>query len=265
VGLGDSYVLLGAQFYGADPDFPPDVAMAKAREAAQEALRIDPELAEAYTTLAYISFLHDWNWEAAEKDFLAAIGREPGYAVAHQWYSELLMVQGRHDDAIAEARKALELEPTSPILSRELAMRFYQARRFPEAVEQLRKTLELDPEYSNARVMLTDALWDGGQTDEALVEAERIDERRRTLFQLLAQGKTSEAVAWVDSLPREDFTPLFLSGLYARAGDKEKALALLEGALQKHLPQLLITVGRPAFDPWRSDPRFQELRRQMGL
>ena len=158
MGLADSYVLLGAQFYGAEADFPPTVAMAKARAAAQEALALDPNLAEAYTTLAYISFLHDWNWEAAERGFLGAIERQPGYAVAHQWYSELLMVVGRHDEAIAQARQARELEPTSPILSRELGFKFYQARRYPEAIGECRKTLELDPDFSGARIMLTDAL-----------------------------------------------------------------------------------------------------------
>jgi tetratricopeptide (TPR) repeat protein len=265
VGLADSYVLLGAQFYGADADFPPAVAMAKARTAAQKALALDPNLAEAYTTLAYISFLHDWNWEAAEKDFLEAIERKPRYAVAHQWYSELLMLLGRHDEAVGQGRQALELEPTSPILSRELGYRLYQARRYPEAIGEFRNTLELDPDFSLARRMLTDALWDGGRIEEALAEAERLDERRRTFFQLVAQGKTSEARAWVESFPRDEFTPTTLSELYARAGAKENALDLLEEGLEKRIPQLLTTVGQPVFDPWRSAPRFLELRRKMGL
>ncbi len=265
VGLADSYVLLGAQFYGAEADFPPAATMAKARTAAREALAIDPDLAEAYTTLAYVSLLHDWNWEAAEKDFLEAIERKPRYAVAHQWYAELLMVVGRHDEAIEQAQEAFELEPTSPIVSRELGFKLYKARRYPEAIEQFRKTLELDPDFSNARIMLTDALWDGGRREEALAEAERIEVRRRTLLELVAQGKTNEARVWVDSFPREEFTPMTLSTLYARAGDKEKALALLEEGLEKHIPQLLTTVGRPVFDPWRSEPRFLAIRRKMGL
>ena len=265
VGLADSYVLLGAQFYGAEADFPPTEAMAKARTAAREALRLDPGLAEAYTTLAYISLLLDWNWEAAEKDFLEAIERKPRYAVAHQWYSELLMVVGRDDEAIDQAQEAFELEPTAPIVSRELGFKFYKARRYPEAIERFRKTLELDPDFSFTRIMLTDALWDGGRREEALAEAERIDVRRRTLLELVAQGKTNEARAWVESFPRDEFTPMTLSALYARAGDKEKALELLEEGLAKRTPQLLTTVGRPVFDPFRSDPRFLDLRRGMGL
>jgi serine/threonine-protein kinase len=265
VGLADSYILLGAQFYGAEEEFPPAAAMAKARSAAQEALGLDPDLAEAHTSLAYIEFLHDWNWAAAEKDFLEAIERKPGYAVAHQWYSELLMVLERHDEAIREGRRALEIEPTSPILSRELGFKLYQARRYPEAIDAFRKTLELAPDFSLARVMLTDALWDAGRREEALVEAERLDEERRTLFSLLSQGKTSEAKAWVDAIPLDEFSPMTLSALHARAGNGEKALALLEEGLEKRLPQLLTTLGRPVFDPWRSDPRFLRLRRRLEL
>jgi hypothetical protein len=113
--------------------------------------------------------------------------------------------------------------------------------------------------------MLVDALWDAGKTEEAIAEAEHIDERRRTLLTLVAQGKTAEARAWVDSFPRDQFTSMTLSALHARAGDKEKALARLEEGLEKRIPQLLTTLGRPVFDPWRSEPRFEELRRRMGL
>ena len=110
VGLGDSYIVIGAQWYGVDPDNPPAVAMAKARTAAREALRLDPDLAEAYVTLAYIEFLQDWDWEAAETDFLKAIELKPNYVIAHQWYSEFLGVMGRHEEGIAESVRALELE-----------------------------------------------------------------------------------------------------------------------------------------------------------
>ena len=109
VGLGDSYIVIGAQWYGVDPDNPPAVAMAKARTAAREALRLDPDLAEAYVTLAYIEFLQDWDWEAAETDFLKAIELKPNYVIAHQWYSEFLGVMGRHEEGIAESVRALEL------------------------------------------------------------------------------------------------------------------------------------------------------------
>src|SRR3990172_4338005 len=121
------------------------------------------------------------------------------------------------DEAVWEARRALELDPTSPIQSRELGYRLYQARRFDESIAQFRETLELDPEFSLTRVMLTDALWDSGRIDEALAEAERIDERRRTLYLLLAHGRTAEALAWVESFPKGEYSLSTLSTFYARA------------------------------------------------
>ena len=139
VGLGDSYIIIGAQWYGVDPENPPATAMAKARTAAREALALDPNLAEAYVTRAYIEFLHDWDWEASERDFLKAIELDPDYVVAHQWYSELLMVMGRHDESIAEGIRAVELEPTSALQVRELASSYRGAGRYAEAIEQLKK------------------------------------------------------------------------------------------------------------------------------
>ena len=120
VGLGDSYIVIGAQWYGVDPENPPVTAMAKARSAAREALKLDPNLAGAYVTRAYIEFLQDWDWEASEKDFLKAIELDPDYVVAHQWYSEFLMVMGRRDESIAEGMRAVELDPTSALQVREL-------------------------------------------------------------------------------------------------------------------------------------------------
>ena len=125
--------------------------MAKARMAARNALDINPNLAEAHVTLAYIAFLHDWNWEASERDFLRAIELKPRYAPAHQWYAELLMALARHDEAVDEARQAFALDRASGILSRELAYRLHHARRYEESIQQYRKTLQLDPNFAGAR------------------------------------------------------------------------------------------------------------------
>ncbi|HXV64964.1 MAG TPA: protein kinase [Vicinamibacteria bacterium] len=265
VGLADSYLLLGAQFYGPDADYPPSAAMAKARSAASEALRLNPDLAEAHVTLAYIEFLHEWNWEAAERGFLRAIELEPTYPVAHQWYAELLMVLGRHDEAIREARRALELEPTSPILSRELAFKYYIAGRYPEAIEQLQETLELDPNFSQTRVMLADVYWAVGRKDELLEHVAHLDDRQRKFLELLVEDKNLEALAWLDSYPRQEYSLTTLSRYYAQAGGKEQALTLLEQALRERIPQICTTVPRPVFEPYRSDPRFVAIRQAMGL
>ena len=265
VGLADAYLLLGAQFYGRDEEYPPSVAMAKARTAARDALAIDPSLAEAYVTLAYISFLHDWNWQDAEADFLKAIELSPDYAVAHQWYSELLMVLRRHDEAIAEARRALELEPESPILNRELGYRLYQAGRSAAAVEQFERTLELSPDFPLAGGMLADAYWEDGRRDEALAQARRHDPTRERLFELLSEGREEEAAAWLGTLPPDSETPGALAGYYARAGAADASLRLLEESFRTRVPNLPLTLGRPELQALNDDPRLVELRRSMGL
>ena len=264
VGIADSYLLLGA-FYGNPEEHPPSVAMAKARTSARNALEIDPNLAEAHVTLAYIAFLHDWNWEVSERDFLRAIELNPRYAPAHQWYAELLMALERHDEAVVEARQALALEPASAILSRELGYRLHHARRYEESIQQFRKTLELDPGFAGVRSFLADVYWDNGMREEALAEAEHIDERLRMVFVLLAQGKTAEAVEWIDAIPRDGLRATRLSSLYALAGDLGKSLDQLEEAFKTRLPNLPNTLSAPVYDPWRSEPRLVELRNNMGL
>jgi len=264
VGIADSYLLLAA-FYGNAEEHPPNVTMAKARMAARNALEIDPNLGEAHVTLAYIAFLHDWNWEASETDFLRAIELNPRYAPAHQWYSELLMALERHDEAVAEARKALALDPASSILSRELGFRLHHAGRYEESIEQFRKTLELDPDFTSVHGFLANVYWDNEMREEALAEAEYIDEGQRMVFTLVAQGKAAEAVKWIDNLPRDGANGNRLSSLYVRAGDMDKAFDQLEEAFKNRIPNLPLSLSRPSYDPWRSEPRLVELRNKMGL
>ncbi len=265
VGLGDSYLLLGAQFYGPDADYPTAMAMEEARASARKALELDPELAEAYVTLAYVDFLYEWDWEAAERDFRKAIELGPEYAVAHQWYAEFLMVRRRHDEAIAEAARALEIEPTSPILSRELAAKFLYARRYPEAIEQLRATLELDASFPLTRGMMVDAYRYSGMRDQTLAELEYLDEKLARLYRLVLDEKLVEASQWIDSFPRDDYSTAALGRYYAMAGDKEKALGHVEEAFRQRASNLLLVQARPDFDPLRSEPRFLEIMRSMGL
>ena len=112
------------------------------------------------------------------------------------------MVLERHDEAVVEARQALALDPASGILSRELGFRLHLARRYEESIEQFRKTLELDPDFTRVHVFLANVHWDNGMREEALAETEHLDEGQRMVFTLVAQGKAAEAVEWLDGLPR---------------------------------------------------------------
>ena len=167
--------------------------MAKARAAAREAIELDPNLAGAYVTRAYIEFLQDWDWEASEKDFLKAIELDPDYVVAHQWYSEFLGVMGRHDESIAESMRAVELEPTADLQVRELARSFWQAGRYPEAIEQLKKADELVYSHPSTMNLLTQSYWLSGMREEAIAVAYRWDERWGRFYEILADAQYNEA------------------------------------------------------------------------
>lgn len=263
VGLADSRLLLGS--YYAAPDTVRGEEMEKGRAAARAALDLNPDQAEAYVSLAYIEFLHDWDWEAAERDFLTAIELDPSYAVAHQWYGEFLSVLGRHDEAIAQTRLAVELEPTSQIISRELGYKFLMARRYPEAIEQYLKTIELDPTFPGSRGMLTDAYWYSGRIEDVVEQTGMLDQTTGRFFELMAQGDAAEAIAWVDDALETGSAITTASRFYAIAGANDKSLDLLEEAVRLRLPQLLVAQNQPGFDPLRSDPRFLAIRERIGL
>ena len=263
VGLGDAYIVIGAQWYGVDPKNPPAVAMAKARTAAREALRLDRNLAEAYVTLAYIEFLQDWDWEAAERDFLKAIELKPNYVVAHQWYAEFLGVMGRHEEGIAENMRAVELEPASVLQTRELANSYMRTGQYAEAIVQLEKTDELDPSHSATLVSLAHAYWLSGMPDEAIAVASREDARWRRFFTLLGEGKNEEASAVIDAFDELSDQYKILS--YAIASDGDKVISLLEVSFRRHYVILPSILTDPILTPWRSDARIVELRHNMGL
>ncbi len=141
-GLADSYVLLGWNSY-----LPPKEAFPKGKEAAMTALRLDPDLAEAHTSLAALLWLHDWQWAEAETEFKRSLELRPTYPTANHWYAEFVMTMGRHEEAIARMKNGQQLDPLSLIINVAVGWALYHGRRYDEAVEQLRRTVELDPNY----------------------------------------------------------------------------------------------------------------------
>ncbi|MGB0012521.1 MAG: protein kinase, partial [Candidatus Sulfotelmatobacter sp.] len=141
-GLADSYVLLGWNSY-----LTPKEAFPKGKVAAMTALRFDANLAEAHTSFAAILWLYDWRWEEAEAEFKRSLALSPNYATGNHWYAEYVMTMGRQSDAIARIKNGQELDPLSLIINVAVGWAFYHARRYDEAIEQLRRTVELDPNY----------------------------------------------------------------------------------------------------------------------
>ena len=148
-------------------------AFPKAKIAANEALRIDPDLGEAHTPLAAVLWLHDWQWPEAQVEFNRSLALNPCYPTANHWYAEYLMTMGRHEQAIAKMKASQELDPLSLIISVAIGWAFYMARRFDEAIEQLERTVELDPNYPVTYWILGLLHRKMGRYDLAIVEGEK--------------------------------------------------------------------------------------------
>jgi TolB-like protein/DNA-binding winged helix-turn-helix (wHTH) protein len=164
VGLADSFNVMG--FYSF---LPPDESFPKARVAASKALELE-ELAEAYNSLAYATLYYDWDLAQAEKGFLRAIELKPNYAVAHQWYGNLLTATGRWDEALASFKRAQELDPLAPVITAVPAWTYYYARQYDRAIEPCRRALELDPNFALGYLWLGQAYERKGDHQAALRE-----------------------------------------------------------------------------------------------
>ncbi len=270
-GLADAYAsqCLIADVAAADV-FP------KAKAAALRALELNGELAEAHTSLAYVKFWYDWDWAGAEAEFQHALQLNPGYATAHQWYAEYLRLMGRQQEAIAENRKALELDPLSLIINMESGLPFYVDRRFDEAILRFRKTLELDPNFGLAHCVLGWAYEGKSQYSEAISELEtalKLDDSAPVLSSLAhayaSAGRYADAKRVLDRLQehaaKNYVSPYFLATVYAGLKEDERALDSLDAAYAHHDWVLLwVNVGH-ALDPLRTQPRFVDLLRRLKL
>jgi TolB-like protein/Flp pilus assembly protein TadD len=272
-GLSDSYEMLG--FWGV---LPPQEMWPKAKAAALKALEIDDNLAEAHVALGWVSFTYDWDWPAAEKHFERALALNPSSPAAHhQWYSIYLGALGRSDDALAEAKRALDLDPVSPVINHSVAEQLYLARRFDEAIEQCRKTLEMDPSFPLTYSLLGRAYLAKGMYGESLVELEKylaLSPRNPAALAGLAyaharSGERNRALGVLDelrALSKQRHVASYLFAIvYAGLGEKDQAFAWLEKAYEERDGSLPMLKVNPTWDPLRSDPRFADLARRVGI
>lgn len=273
-GLADSYIMLGSNAVDA---LPPRVARPKAREAALKALHLDDSVAEAHTSLASIKLHYDWDFRGAETEFQRALELNDNYATAHQWYGNYLIVVGRPDQAIAEARRAHDLDPYSLIINVDLAWKLYMARRHDQAIEQCRKTIELEPNMFLAHYVAGMAYEQKGMYAEAISQFQRGNALSGSSPMMLlalghayaVSGKRDAArstLAQLQQLSKQRYVPaLYIAALYAGLGDKEQALHSLQKALDERSDQLVFLKAEPLADPVRSDPRFDAILGRVGL
>jgi TolB-like protein/DNA-binding winged helix-turn-helix (wHTH) protein len=271
-GLADSYALAGDWLYGV---LPPQDAFRQARAAATRALALDDTLGEAHTSLAFALDLYAWDWAAAEKEYKRAIELSPGYATAHHWYGWHLLVMGRTGEGIFEMRRAESLDPLSLIISADLAEALCTAHLYDESVQQSKRTLDMDPNFAVAHYQLGQALAQKHLYDEAIAEFQRAIELSghsgafdsNLAYVYAVSGQKVEAENIIKDLEasphKNPSIDANIALIYVGLGDHDHAMIWLNKAYEARFnPSILL---RPGFDPLRSDARFVDLRRRLGL
>ncbi|MBV9433972.1 MAG: tetratricopeptide repeat protein [Hyphomicrobiales bacterium] len=271
-GLADSYALSGDWQHGM---LAPKDALPKAKAAADRALALDGSLGEAHASLAFALDLYFWDWSAAEAEYKRAIALNPSYATAHQWYAWHLIATGRNHEAIDALRKASSLDPLSLIIGADLADALCIAHLHEDSIEQSRKILEMDPNFSLGHYQLGQALAQLKSYDQAIAEfrtaialaTDRPVFASNLAHALAQSGREQEARHIVKELVarQSQHSPSHsnIALAYVGLGDHKEAMVWLEKALQSRFHPAIL--ARPAFDPLRYDPRFQELLRRLGL
>ena len=267
-GMADAYGLLAFFAY-----LPTKETLAKAEEAADKALQLDESVGEAHASLGLASFFN-WKWHVAERELRRAIELNPNSSKAHQYYGWYLSSQGRLDDAVAEHMSAISLDPTSQLSNQCLCGMYYSTREYDKSIEQCLKVIAMYPGSSMPHDQLSGAYEQKGLYDKALREQQRSltlagQEELATLL-----GRAYSAQGWkgvlrkqIEVYQRRDtniYDPVTVAANYAELGEKDKAFFWLDRSYNEHLIPFYIKV-QPAFDNLRSDPRYADLLRRMGL
>ncbi|MFY9529106.1 MAG: tetratricopeptide repeat protein, partial [Candidatus Acidiferrales bacterium] len=272
-GLADSYALLGS-LNGAS--IPRHDAMNNARSIARKALELDPTMAEAHTSLAFVLMHYDWDFAAAEKEYLRAIDLNPNYPTAHQWYAVNLAATDRMDAGLAELRHAQELDPLSLIISADLGEFLGWARRYEDADAQLQSTLKMDPNFLLAHYELVTIYLYQQKYVEAADHARKALELAPgslwaegllgTTYALSGQrDKAREVMAGIQRSPHSKDAANTLAVIATGLGDKDAAFHWLQVARDERSGSLILMKIVPYWDPLRSDPRFASLLHDVGL
>jgi serine/threonine protein kinase/Tfp pilus assembly protein PilF len=245
------------------------------RAATLKALELDADLAEAHVLLAHIHFQYDWDWQGAEAEFKRAFELNSNLAGSYLGYAFYLQAMGHHQEALASAHRAVQLDPLSPANITDEGRIFYRARQYEKAIALYKQALELDPGYLPALSRIADAYEQLGKFDEALASAQKLingagDHRldRRSLARIYARmGRRREAMEIVQAIERDGAlggAEFALAAIYSALGDRDHAIAALERGVQQR-SVLAVVFRDPQLDPLRSDPRFQQLMRRAGL
>jgi tetratricopeptide (TPR) repeat protein len=273
-GLADCYSLLATAPYTA---IPPKEAFPKAKDAAQRALQLDETLAEAHLSLGYAALSYDWDFPQAKKEFLRALELRPQSATVHQYYAYYLTAMGKLDEAIAERKKAQELQPDSPLIITALGEAYYQARQYTDTIAETKKSLDLDSNYPIALINMGRAYEQMGMHSQALQIYQQILALIPDDPGLLAlighnqaiTGDRPHALATILRLQQISTTryvpSLYIALIYVGLGQKDSAFVWLDKAYNERAEYLIYLPTEPMADPLRGDPRFPEFLKRLGL
>ena len=272
-GLSDATAILGDSGF-----LSLEESRQKALALATKALELDGTLAEAHATLALAIVDYHRDWSAGERHFRRAIALNPSYAEAHEWYANHLSCVGRHEEAIAEAQRAQELDRLSLNGTQNLGHIFLNARQYDRAIEQLQTVLDLDPDHGFSHFLLGMVYIHTGRHEEASAEFQQVNRLSDTVgpgavallgytYAIAGQRNKAEAsLGELDELATRRYVAAFPRAvIYTGLGEKERAFEWLEKAYAGRNMQLRFLKVSPLFDPLRSDPRFTELLKRMGL
>jgi eukaryotic-like serine/threonine-protein kinase len=276
-GLADSYSALAGQWqYLAPSDSFP-----KAKAAAMKSLELDDTLAEAHAALAYTVFFAGWDWPSAEREFKRAIELNPNSALSHDRYATYLETRGRFNESMAEAQRAQELDPLSPEIVSVQGFVYLDTRRYGESIAQFQKALDLYPNAAVIRASLAWAYAMNRMYPQALAEYDKIADQDKAVaaenvsvagglgWVYAVSGRRADALKIAQEfrdLSSHAYVDFYaVAAIYAGLGDKDEAFRLLERAFQQHSPTMCFLGVDWFWYGMRSDPRFTDLLRRIGL
>ena len=273
-GLADAYSLLGSTRYDVTP---PREAMPKAKAAAVTALELDEQSAEANTSLAYVLFGYDWDWSSAEHHFRRALELNPGYPTAHHWYGHFLLARGRLEEGIARMHAALERDPLSLAINIGVGWSLYLAGRYGDAIRQYKKALDMEANFVLGRCLLGMAYEREARFAEAIAEFRAALDL--TPHSTLALGRLAQTCAVSGNLHDAQeilklllqltetmYVPsVYLAAVCLALGYGDQAFAWMEKAYEERAHQLVYLNVEPSLESLRTDSRFADVARRIGL
>ncbi len=267
-GIADSYLLIG--LYGIEPTTD---AFPKARAAAEKALEIDVDSAEAEVDLAMIANLYQYDWRNAEAHFRRAVELKPAYSTGHHWFGLFLAMQGRTDEALQHLTRAAELDPLSPSVATDVAFAYYLGNQNDKAIEHLTKLLKSEPDFPNAHNNLGMNYLAVKRFDEALAEFEKAKQLSSGTLGEVEEiwangfvGNREEARRFLAEIRKnKSLSPFDLAIIHTSLDEKDKAIENLYKAYETKDPQIVPIKVFPPFESLRKEPAYIELLKKMNL